>query len=99
MQTLEYKPGTVRQVPFPNCLLLAGPVDTTSQVPKTKMVTLTGIQAPEYSLFDKDHPKQEPYGFQAREFLRKMLLGQKVEFAIEHKIKDSNDKVIGSVKF
>lgn len=84
---------------FPGCLVLSGPVDASTQLPRTKMVTLAGIQAPEFSLMDKENPKQEAYGYQTREYLRKMLLGQKVEFSIEHKIKDSNEKVIGSVRF
>jgi endonuclease YncB( thermonuclease family) len=78
---------------------LAGPIDPETGVPRTKYLTLSGITSPDFSTFDKENPRQAPLGFKAREYLRNLIQGQKVEFAIEHKIKDSNDKVVGHLKF
>ncbi|CAD8162146.1 unnamed protein product [Paramecium pentaurelia] len=94
---MEKKQGAVKQIVSSNCVLISGPINNETGVPMTKFLTLQGIQAPEFSLTDKENPKQEPFGFQAREFLRKQVLGQQIEFIIDHKIKDQNDKVIGRI--
>jgi endonuclease YncB( thermonuclease family) len=57
---------------------IVGPIDPETGVPRTKYLTLSGIQCAEYSTQDKEAPRQQPLGHKAREYLRTLILGKKV---------------------
>ena len=59
-----------------------GPIDPETGVPRTKFLTLSGITSPDFSTFDKENPRQQPFGFKAREYLRNLIQGQKVQKSI-----------------
>lgn len=72
-------------------ILFQGPPDRENGGFKQKILVLSGVQAPKY---DMANGKEEKYGYLAREFMRRKLVGKKLPFVVEKKI---NDKEVGYV--
>lgn len=69
--------GKVKSVLSGDTLELSHPTK-----PVTKTITLASINAPR--LARRNETKEEPYAFEAREFLRKRVIGKKVKFQVEY---------------
>eukprot|EP00301_Raphidiophrys_heterophryoidea_P000369 c10185_g1_i1.p1 GENE.c10185_g1_i1~~c10185_g1_i1.p1 ORF type:complete len:978 (+),score=320.91 c10185_g1_i1:51-2936(+) len=76
--------GLVRAVPSADTLIV---VDTTKRVgpPLEKRITISGISAPRLGVSRKDDTTtpDEPYSWEAREFMRKLVIGKVVAFQTE----------------
>ena len=64
-------------------VLFQGPPDKQNGGYKQKVLHLSAIAAPKV---DPANGKDEKYGFSAREYLRKRLLGKNLPFVIEKKV-------------
>jgi len=62
---------------------LAGP-------PPEIRLTLASLQAPSM------YPEEQPFAFESREYLRKLVIGQTVQFVVEYKV-ESVQRLFGSV--
>ena len=75
--------ATVKGVPTANRILLQGPAGSTG-IPLEKSINLIGIIVQRIALSDNIEI-EENYGFEAREYLRNLLIGKKIKFYIELK--------------
>ncbi|KAL0482973.1 staphylococcal nuclease RISC complex protein [Acrasis kona] len=69
--------ANVKSVTSGDTLVLSHPTK-----PVDKTLTLAGINAPRVAL--RGSSSEEPLAFEAREFLRKQLIGKKVKFSVEY---------------
>lgn len=68
-------------------LILSGKVKKDSEdIPEEKIVRLSCIQVPRCGT--SNNLLEEPYGWQAREYLRKVALGKVAKFSEDYKIKE-----------
>lgn len=81
-QPLKTLTGTVKRVYSGDHVQLQGPVGK-SGLPLEKDLYLIGISAPKCAYNSDESQIEEPFGYQARELLRKTVLGKKVDFYIE----------------
>jgi len=68
----------VKEVPSGDCVILMG---TSGSPPPQRQLNLAGLDAPRIGFRDR---ADEPYAFQSREFLRKMLIGKTVQFKVDY---------------
>ena len=80
------KKGLVKGVPTGDTVIFQGPAK--NGIPLEKTLRLNGIRAPTLADIDRPERVEEPFAFQAREFLRKKLVGKQVFFYTEYKIGD-----------
>eukprot|EP00237_Pycnococcus_provasolii_P007261 CAMPEP_0206122442 /NCGR_PEP_ID=MMETSP1472-20131121/2125_1 /ASSEMBLY_ACC=CAM_ASM_001108 /TAXON_ID=41880 /ORGANISM="Pycnococcus provasolii, Strain RCC251" /LENGTH=98 /DNA_ID=CAMNT_0053512925 /DNA_START=41 /DNA_END=337 /DNA_ORIENTATION=- len=57
--------------------------------PLEKDITLSGVSAPQLGTFDGSRPS-EPFAQEAREYMRRLLIGKPVIFKIDYAIPNSN---------
>lgn len=81
------KKGQVKGVPTGDTVIFQGPPNKQG-IPLEKTLRLHGIIAPVMADIDRPDRKEEPYAYEAREYLRKKLIGKQVFFYTEHKIGD-----------
>lgn len=80
------KKGLVKGVPSADRVIFQGPPNKEG-IPLEKTLYLVGLKAP--TLADPERQiKEEPYAYEAREFLRKKLIGKQVFFYTESKVGD-----------
>ena len=79
----KVKKALVKGVLSGDTLLLSGKLSKNSpnSIPEEPTIILTGIQSPKIGNSSK--PEDEPYGFESREFLRKLLIGKVINYKID----------------
>lgn len=70
--------GVVKAVTSGDTLLIFGSTSSPDKVPMEKEITISGIRCPRYARGRK--ATDEPWGWHAREFLRKRIVGRVVQF-------------------
>lgn len=80
MQADKTLKAHIKGFPQPNEIFLRGKIK--KGLPLQRTIYLIGVTTPQ--LGGPDHP-DDPYAFQAREFLRERFNAKAVEFVIEHK--------------
>jgi staphylococcal nuclease domain-containing protein 1 len=75
-----FKTGIVKEVPSGDTMVIMG-TNWASGPPPTKTVCLAGLEVPRVGRRDT---KDEPFAFASREFLRKKVIGKKVQFRIDY---------------
>lgn len=99
VQTLQTHRGIVKQIFSGDCLIIRG--QPRGGPPPERTLALSYINAPKLArranpnFEGSTETKEEPYAWEAREFLRKMLVGKEVTFSPEHKT--SGGREYGSV--
>jgi len=80
--------GLVKAVLSGDSLVLAGSSSGGVEIPE-KVISLTGVTAPKFGR----GPKQadEPYAWESREYLRKHVIGQQVQFVVQSTINEGKD--------
>eukprot|EP00916_Digyalum_oweni_P000878 GHVL01001775.1.p1 GENE.GHVL01001775.1~~GHVL01001775.1.p1 ORF type:complete len:825 (+),score=170.20 GHVL01001775.1:54-2528(+) len=87
--------GNVKQVISGDTIIIIG--GATKGPPPEKLVTLASIQAPSVAVKTSTREvSDEPYGWEARELLRKLIIGKTVEFKIEYQ---NNGQEFATVKY
>ena len=81
------KKGLVKGVPTADTVVFQGPAGKDG-IPIEKTLRLNGIRAPVLGDIDRPNTKEEPFAFEAREFLRNKVIGKQVFFYTENKIAD-----------
>ncbi|KAM0752525.1 hypothetical protein T439DRAFT_324618 [Meredithblackwellia eburnea MCA 4105] len=71
----------VKNVLSADTLVLRGKTLVPGQLPKERIIHLEGISAPRVGNRDR---QDEPFAFEAREFLRVLLVGKEVKFIVTH---------------
>lgn len=81
-QPIQVKRGIVKQILSGDSVIIRGP---TGAPPPEKQLNFSGITAPKLARRPGDGPetKDEPWAWEAREFLRKKLIGEEVLFTSE----------------
>ena len=74
----------VKAISSGDTLLLMGQKASSNGPPPEKSITLSSLMAPKLGYGDTR--PDEPFAFQSREFLRKLLIGKKVQFKIEYSV-------------
>jgi len=87
IDTTTKKKGTVKGVPTADTVIFQGPPSKTGP-PLEKTLRLYGISAPDLADIERPDRKEEAFAYEAREFLRKKLIGKQVFFYTEYKIGD-----------
>eukprot|EP01048_Picozoa_sp_COSAG05_P026425 COSAG05_NODE_7203_length_843_cov_0.697581_1_plen_189_part_01 len=80
MADASFKTGIVKEVPNGDTMVIMG-TNWSNGPPPTKTVCLAGLVTPRCGRRDT---KDEPFAFQSREFLRKKVIGQTVQFKIDY---------------
>jgi len=78
--------ATVKAVTSGDSLVLHG--DVTNTKPPEMQLTLSSLMAPRMARGPS--AKDEPFGYESREFLRKLAVGRRVEFVVEYKVERIN---------
>ncbi|KAL6773756.1 TXC1 [Auxenochlorella protothecoides x Auxenochlorella symbiontica] len=86
--------GVVKEVLSGDTLVVAGAVK--SGIPPEKRLTLASLIAPRLGRRDGSTP-DEPFAWDAREFLRKLTVGKPVVFRVEYTLDQSAGREFGSV--
>ena len=84
MSSVAY--ATVKAVPSGDTLILQG--QPTKGPPPELQLTLASIIAPRIGR--TDGANDEPFAWQAREFLRKLCIGRRVRFSVEYSVQAIN---------
>jgi len=71
----------VKSVPSGDSIVVQGTVQA-GVIPPEKNITLTGVNAPKFAKGKAQ--EDEPFAWESREYLRKLLIGQQVAFSIQH---------------
>lgn len=74
----------VKAVTSGDTVLLMGQKASSNGPPPEKSITLSSLMAPKLGYGDTR--PDEPFAFQSREFLRKLLIGKKVQFKVEYSV-------------
>lgn len=74
-----FKTGIVKEVPSGDCMVIMG-TNWASGPPPVKTICLGGLVVPRVG---RRETPDEPFAFQAREFLRKKLIGRTVKFRVD----------------
>mmetsp|Transcript_28020 Transcript_28020/g.68106 ORF Transcript_28020/g.68106 Transcript_28020/m.68106 type:complete len:940 (-) Transcript_28020:196-3015(-) len=82
-ETTKVGVATVKNVTSGTSVVISGLATKANAIPPEKVIQLSGIQAPRLQRV-RDPEKDEPYAFQSREYLRKMLIGKQVGFTVKH---------------
>ena len=88
--------GLVKGIQSGDCILISGKIPKTGDgIPEEHIIYLTGVQAPRCG--NSSRPAdEEAYGWEARDFLRKLLLGKVVTYKSDF---ISNERMCGQVFF
>mmetsp|Transcript_4441 Transcript_4441/g.10994 ORF Transcript_4441/g.10994 Transcript_4441/m.10994 type:complete len:147 (+) Transcript_4441:71-511(+) len=79
--------GVVKSISSGDRLCIVGKVR--SGPPPEKEIVLSGVSAPRLGTFDGSRPS-EPFAQDAREYMRRLLIGKPVIFKIDYAIPNSN---------
>ena len=74
--------GLVKGVPSGDTLILSGRLPKSGALPEELSLTLTGVFAPKIGNSTK--LEEEPFSFESREFLRKLLIGKVVQYKVDY---------------
>ncbi|KAL4191912.1 hypothetical protein AMTRI_Chr06g191360 [Amborella trichopoda] len=72
----------VKAVPSGDCLVVMG-LNAKTEIPPEKTITLSSLIAPRLA---RRGTPDEPFAWESREFLRKLLIGQEVRFKIDYTV-------------
>ena len=86
--------GLVKGVLSGDTIIISGALSKDYSLPEEINLTLTGVFAPKIGNSSK--LEEEPYSFESREFLRKLLIGKVVHYKIDY---THNDRKFGHIKF
>ena len=88
------KKALVKGVLSGDAIILSGkvPKNSLTSIPEENTLFLTGIISPKVGNSNK--LEEEPYGFESKEFLRKLLIGKVITYKLDYK---SNDRLFGQV--
>lgn len=86
--------ATVKAVPSADTLVLLGSGPAHLPAPE-KQLTLSGINAPRPAR--KKGAEDEPFAWQSREFLRQLVIGKRVKFAVTY-VHESSGREYGTVE-
>ena len=75
-------------------IIISGPLSKDYSLPEEFNLTLTGVFAPKIGNSSK--LEEEPYSFESREFLRKLIIGKVVIYKVDY---IHNDRKFGHIKF
>lgn len=87
--------GLVKEVPSGDTVVISGVVKP-GVVPPEKRITLSSLIAPRLGRRDGTTP-DEPFAWQAREFLRKRAIGQPCVFRVDYTLDAVAGREFGSV--
>lgn len=87
MASDQRKKGLVKGVPSADTVVFQGPPGKDG-IPLEKTLRLNGIRAPVLGDPDRPDRKEEPFAYEAREFLRKKIINKQVFFFTENKVAD-----------
>lgn len=74
--------ATVKAVLSGDTIVVLGAAASGSSVAPEKVITISGITAPKFGRGKTG--VDEPFGWEAREFLRKKIIGAQVQFTVQH---------------
>eukprot|EP01113_Clastostelium_recurvatum_P025617 TRINITY_DN3083_c0_g1_i3.p1 TRINITY_DN3083_c0_g1~~TRINITY_DN3083_c0_g1_i3.p1 ORF type:complete len:975 (+),score=300.57 TRINITY_DN3083_c0_g1_i3:47-2926(+) len=79
--------GIVRAVPYADCIIIS-PAEPAlaAQFPEGREVVLSNVSAPKLARGGPEGGKDEPYAWEAREFIRKKAIGKRVYYTIDNKV-------------
>ena len=86
--------GLVKGVLSGDTIIISGALSKDYSLPEEINLTLTGVFAPKIGNASK--LEEEPYSFESREFLRKLIIGKVVHYKIDY---THNDRKFGHIKF
>ena len=86
--------GLVKGVLSGDTIIISGALSKDYSLPEEFNLTLTGVFAPKIGNSSK--LEEEPYSFESREFLRKLIIGKVVIYKIDYV---HNDRKFGHIKF
>ena len=86
--------GLVKGVLSGDTIIISGALSKDYSLPEEINLTLTGVFAPKIGNASK--LEEEPYSFESREFLRKLIIGKVVHYKIDY---SHNDRKFGHIKF
>ena len=86
--------GLVKGVLSGDTIIISGALSKDYSLPEEINLTLTGVFAPKIGNASK--LEEEPYSFESREFLRKLLIGKVVHYKIDY---THNERKFGHIKF
>mmetsp|Transcript_17218 Transcript_17218/g.25824 ORF Transcript_17218/g.25824 Transcript_17218/m.25824 type:complete len:953 (-) Transcript_17218:144-3002(-) len=86
--------GLVTNILSGSTVVISGQASKDKKPPEKKII-LSGINAPRLQRTSKEDDKDEPYAWEAREFLRKLLIGKQVQFIVNHT--DKNNREYGNL--
>ncbi|CAL5017202.1 unnamed protein product [Urochloa decumbens] len=78
--------GKVKAVPSGDTLVIMSIEKAPDTIPQEKSITLSSIIAPRLAW---RHGTDEPFAWESREFLRKLCIGQEVNFKVDYKLPGS----------
>ena len=86
--------GLVKGVLSGDTLILSGRLPKNGAMPEEVSLTLTGVLAPKIGNSIK--LEEEPFSFESREFLRKLLIGKVVQYKVDY---THNERKFGHILF
>ena len=86
--------GLVKGVLSGDTIIISGALSKDYSLPEEFNLTLTGVFAPKIGNSSK--LEEEPYSFESREFLRKLIIGKVVIYKVDYV---HNDRKFGHIKF
>ena len=86
--------GLVKGVQSGDTIIISGKLPKSGELPEEFSLTLTGVLAPKIGNSSK--LDEEPFSFESREFLRKLVIGKVVLYKIDF---THNERKFGHVKF
>ena len=86
------KKGLVKGVQSGDTIIISGKIPKNGAIPEEFSLTLTGIFAPKIGNSSK--LEEEPFAFESREFLRKLIIGKVVLYKIDY---THNDRKFGHI--
>ena len=86
--------GYVKGVLSGDTIIISGALSKDYSLPEEFNLTLTGVFAPK--LGNSSKLEEEPYSFESREFLRKLIIGKVVHYKIDY---THNERKFGHIKY
>ncbi|GAA5833480.1 hypothetical protein JCM9279_001538 [Rhodotorula babjevae] len=94
MSTQQPLAAIVKSVLSGDTLVLRGPVVQADALPREKVLHLADLTAPRLGSRDRD---DEPWAFEARDYLRSLTVGKEVSFTVSYTIPTANNLEFGIV--
>ena len=82
------KKGLIKGVISGDCVIISGKLSTKDELPKETILYLAGISCPKIG--NQNKLEDEPFGFDSREFVRKLINGKVGKYQIDYTNKDKN---------